>query len=104
MTNYRERIKDIHSLSKEDTLIAGGKGASLGELARAGIPVPPGFVILSTAFDLFIAGLASQINSILQAEPNPESASKKIQAMILSNELPQEIKEDTFSEFLGSET
>jgi len=36
---------------------AGGKGASLGELTRAGIPVPPGFVVCTEAFDEFIASL-----------------------------------------------
>jgi pyruvate, water dikinase len=31
---------------------AGGKGASLGELARAGVPVPPGFVVRVGAFTM----------------------------------------------------
>ncbi|MET0291252.1 MAG: PEP/pyruvate-binding domain-containing protein [Steroidobacteraceae bacterium] len=35
----------------------GGKGASLGELTRAGIPVPTGFVVCTAAFDAFIAEL-----------------------------------------------
>src|SRR6185437_7048439 len=30
--------------------VAGGKGASLGELVRAQIPVPPGFVVTTGAF------------------------------------------------------
>jgi pyruvate,water dikinase len=33
-----------------DTPLAGGKGANLGELTRAGFPVPPGFVITTAAF------------------------------------------------------
>ena len=32
-------------LSLADVAAAGGKGSNLGELARAGLPVPPGFVI-----------------------------------------------------------
>jgi pyruvate,water dikinase len=35
----------------------GGKGGSLGELTRAGIAVPPGFVVRTQAFEQFIAGL-----------------------------------------------
>ena len=35
----------------------GGKGGSLGELQRAGITVPPGFVIGTGAFERFIAAL-----------------------------------------------
>ncbi|WP_370452514.1 phosphoenolpyruvate synthase, partial [Corallococcus sp. CA054B] len=38
------------ALSREDVAQAGGKGANLGELTRAGLPVPPGFVITATAF------------------------------------------------------
>jgi len=34
----------------------GGKGANLGELARAGLPVPPGFCVTTAAFDAFLAG------------------------------------------------
>ncbi|GAA3394892.1 PEP/pyruvate-binding domain-containing protein [Cryptosporangium minutisporangium] len=37
-------------LSAADTAIAGGKGANLGELTRAGLPVPPGFVLSATAY------------------------------------------------------
>ncbi|HTC50364.1 MAG TPA: PEP/pyruvate-binding domain-containing protein [Steroidobacteraceae bacterium] len=35
----------------------GGKGGSLGELQRAGIAVPPGFVIKTAAFEQFLAAL-----------------------------------------------
>src|SRR5690348_600995 len=35
----------------------GGKGGSLGELTKAGIAVPPGFVVRTRAFEQFIADL-----------------------------------------------
>ena len=35
----------------------GGKGGSLGELQRAGIAVPPGFVVKTGAFERFIQAL-----------------------------------------------
>src|SRR3954468_12828398 len=41
----------------EDRPHVGGKGGSLGELQRAGISVPPGFVIATGAFARFIAAL-----------------------------------------------
>lgn len=34
-----------------DRGVAGGKGAALGELSRAGLPVPPGFVVTVPAFE-----------------------------------------------------
>ena len=37
----------------------GGKGGSLGELTRAGIAVPPGFVIRTAAFERFLQALES---------------------------------------------
>jgi phosphoenolpyruvate synthase/pyruvate phosphate dikinase len=54
---------------KDDIALVGGKGANLGELSRAGLPVPPGFVVTTEAYDAFvgagglkgeIVGLASQ--------------------------------------------
>ena len=41
----------------EDRPHVGGKGGSLGELQRAGIPVPPGFVVKTGAFERFIQAL-----------------------------------------------
>lgn len=43
-------IKKFNEISKEDVSLVGGKGASLGEMAKAGIPIPPGFVITTYAF------------------------------------------------------
>jgi pyruvate, water dikinase len=41
----------------EDRPHVGGKGGSLGELQRAGIAVPPGFVVKTGAFERFITNL-----------------------------------------------
>ena len=41
----------LSEVSASDVVTAGGKGASLGEMMRAGIPVPDGFVVLAGAFD-----------------------------------------------------
>ena len=50
--------KDIYarwfdSLTRKDVAVAGGKGANLAELARAGFPVPPGFVVTVAAYERF---------------------------------------------------
>src|SRR5215472_18855623 len=37
-----------------DAAVVGGKGASLGELARAGVTVPPGFVVTADGFLAFM--------------------------------------------------
>jgi len=41
----------------QDRPTVGGKGANLGELARAGIPVPPGFVVTAGCFTEFVDSL-----------------------------------------------
>lgn len=38
-------IKRFEDITKEDVKTAGGKGANLGEMTRAGIQVPPGGVL-----------------------------------------------------------
>jgi pyruvate,water dikinase len=45
-----EMLRSFESLSGADVAWAGGKGANLGELTRAGQPVPPGFVIGAPAY------------------------------------------------------
>src|SRR5215472_7853187 len=42
----------LRAVGAADRAVAGGKGASLGELHRAGLPVPPGFVVTVPAFRL----------------------------------------------------
>ena len=38
-------IRSFQELGRADVEFAGGKGANLGELTRAGFSVPPGFVV-----------------------------------------------------------
>ena len=47
-------------LQLTDRPAVGGKGGSLGELTRAGIAVPPGFVVRVEAFDAFLATVEQQ--------------------------------------------
>ena len=46
-------IRRFSELSRADVAFAGGKGANLGELARAGLPVPDGFVVGAPAYAAF---------------------------------------------------
>jgi pyruvate,water dikinase len=49
-----EYIRDLTDVSKDDVPSAGSKGANLGELVQMGLPVSPGFVILTSAYQSFI--------------------------------------------------
>ncbi|MBN1139076.1 MAG: hypothetical protein JXM73_21025 [Anaerolineae bacterium] len=54
-------------LTRDDVPIAGGKGANLGDMAQAGLPVPPGFVITAPAYRHVVntSGLAAKIDDTL---------------------------------------
>lgn len=48
-------IRKLADVGADDLELAGGKGANLGELVRAGFDVPPGFVITTGAYREFVA-------------------------------------------------
>ncbi len=50
----RKLVCRLQEISRDDVAIAGGKGANIGELMHAGLLVPPGFVLLTSAYHLFI--------------------------------------------------
>jgi len=64
-------ILPFEQLSAADVDLAGGKGANLGELTRAGFPVPPGFVLTTTAYRAFVR--ANRLQAIITAAL-PEAA------------------------------
>jgi pyruvate,water dikinase len=45
-----DTVVGLDQITKDDVEIAGGKGANLGELIHAGLPVPPGFVVTAPAY------------------------------------------------------
>jgi len=104
-------IKDFKELSKNDVDIAGGKGASLGEMTRAGIPVPEGFVVLSDAVETFFSesDLTQEIESILDGVDHDkihtvENASEKIQGLILDAKIPDYITDEIQESFKKLDT
>lgn len=99
-------IKTFKQISKANIDIAGGKGASLGEMTNAGIPVPPGFIVLASAFDRFMeeTDLGVEINAIMkkvnQKDINSvDKASHEIRDMIGDAEFPDDIKKEIIEEF-----
>ncbi|EKD56733.1 MAG: phosphoenolpyruvate synthase, partial [uncultured bacterium] len=90
--------KTFHEIGKNDADIAGGKGSSLGEMTKAGIPVPDGFVILADAFNHFLekegllAEVESELNKINFEDPNSvEETSERLRGLIEKVDVPLEI-------------
>src|SRR5687767_11574156 len=79
-------IKQFGELGSSDIDQAGGKAANLGELWRAGLPVPPGFVVLTEAYRAYIAEhqLEDRITALAAASEDPagyDDASAQISAL-----------------------
>ncbi|WP_405269850.1 phosphoenolpyruvate synthase [Methanobrevibacter sp.] len=88
----------FEDLSKSDIGIAGGKGANLGELTQAGIPVPPGFVVTAQAYEKFMeeAGINDKVMSILdEIDINDtkalQAAAEEIKNMIKESSIPEDM-------------
>lgn len=94
-------LKDFKNLSRKDIAIAGGKGASLGEMTRKRFPVPPGFVILASEFESFLAetDLNVEIKAAIktlnhQDIHSVEAVSEKIRDLIADAEFPKDIEKE----------
>lgn len=94
-------VKNLNDIDIKKTILAGGKGASLGEMIKNGISVPPGFVIISTAFEKFLTErkISNQIKNILKSidynsNKKIEEASKKIIKLIMNTNIPLNIIEE----------
>jgi phosphohistidine swiveling domain-containing protein len=73
-------------IRRDDIALAGGKGANLGELSSAGLPVPPGFVVTTQAYDAFVqtGALKDQIVSLASQADDPaafEEAAERIHTL-----------------------
>ena len=62
-----DAVRPFGRLGREDTMYAGGKGANLGELTSAGLPVPDGFVVGAPAYAAFCVqtGLRERLTELL---------------------------------------
>ena len=99
-------LKNFKKLSIKDVGIAGGKGASLGEMLQAKIPVPSGFVVLSTAFDKFLkdSDVGIEIDAMwdkldIKNTDNLEENSGIIQELIENKQFPKDLAKEVLAEF-----
>ncbi|MEM4270596.1 MAG: phosphoenolpyruvate synthase [Candidatus Pacearchaeota archaeon] len=100
--SFKEKyIHWFSELSKEDVKKVGGKGANLGEMYNAGMPVPPGFVITAESYKYFLekTGLGKKIYEILnridiENTAELEETAKVIQTMIVEASLPVDMEEE----------
>jgi pyruvate, water dikinase len=86
-------------LGREEVEFAGGKGANLGELTAAGLPVPPGFVIGAPAYAAFCgqSGLRERIAARLADLDVEDTAALEAAA----REVREEIEREPIPEWLA---
>jgi len=84
-----------------DRLAVGGKGGSLGELTRESIPVPPGFVVCTSAFERFLSALErkepirSRVEALLGHELEKITPlSQQLRKRLENTPLPEEVNSE----------
>jgi rifampicin phosphotransferase len=100
---YTVRLDEV---SKDDIALAGGKGANLGELSRAGLPVPPGYVVTTRAYDAFvesnnIGDVIVGRASVARAEDSAgfEEVAEGIRALFSGGKVPQEMADEILAAY-----
>jgi len=93
-------IVSLPELALADVPRAGGKAACLGELIRAGLPVPPGFCITTAAYRRFVAhaSLAERLEALLAKAPpsNPDALEKvalEVRSSFVAAAIPVEVSQ-----------
>src|SRR5207253_1446032 len=78
--------------------LAGGKGANLGDMLRAGLPVPPGFVVTTDAYRFFVAAnsLQAEIERLARSAPPDDlaalsAAADAVAALFAAATMPPEV-------------
>ncbi|EMA51650.1 phosphoenolpyruvate synthase [Halococcus morrhuae DSM 1307] len=90
----------LDEVGKDDIDAVGGKGASLGELAGAGLPVPPAFVVTAGTYRSFIeeTGIDEALFDAVDVDPDDSSAlaaaTAEAEDLILGTEMPDELREE----------
>lgn len=87
-------------VGKDDIPLVGGKGANLGEMTRAGLPVPPGFIVTADAYYAFLkeTKIDKKIKKLLSSVDPEDSKklnalSKELEAEILETPMPKALSE-----------
>ncbi len=91
----------FEEVNKNDVSLVGGKGANLGEMVNASLPIPYGFILTSHAYFDFIKknALEKKIKDTLtnvnyDNPPELQQASHYIKELINQADIPQEIIEN----------
>jgi len=98
MDQGQKNVVWFNETTKKDIALVGGKGANLGEMANAHIPVPPGFIVTANAYYNFIkkSGITDEILSLLKPldynnTKQLQQIANQIKQIILNAAMPPEL-------------
>lgn len=93
-------VLPFQRIASADLPRVGGKGANLGELARLGLPVPPGFCLTTAAYDAFLSGagdtaaLFEALDRLDGKDPDAaRRAAEPMRATLLRAPLPEPVRD-----------
>jgi phosphohistidine swiveling domain-containing protein len=92
-------LRQFSELGSDDVDLAGGKGANLGELTRAGLPVPSGFVLTTDAYRAFVqaAAIGASVEDLAAAgnvESRLGSSAEQIRALFSGPSIPADLRDE----------
>ena len=106
-------VLKFNEIDREDIGLVGGKGANLGEMTRAGFPVPNGFCVTAQAYREMVKfnGFDSKIREMLDGVEVKDSdklqrAADRIMKMVSKADIPDEMAESIIRHYrsLSSKT
>jgi len=95
----------LDEISAGDLETVGGKGASLGELTGAGLPVPPGFVVTAGTYRSFIeeAEIDEELFAAVDVDVDDSAAladaADRAQELILETPFPDELQTEILESY-----
>ena len=106
MSSAQPLILDFSKIDKRDIPLVGGKGANLGEMVKAGFPVPIGFAVTVVAYDTFLKenNLSIKIKKTLAEidvnDPGQlDGASKNITGILIKSKIPDSVAREVISAY-----
>ena len=95
----------LDEIDADDLDTVGGKAASLGEMAGAGLPVPPAFVVTAGTYRTFIeeAGIDEELFAAVDVDHEDSdalaAANERAHELIMGTELPEPVREEILAAY-----
>ncbi|WP_122088456.1 phosphoenolpyruvate synthase [Halalkalicoccus subterraneus] len=98
-------VRWLAEIGADDIEIVGGKGASLGELTGAGLPVPPAFIVTAGTYREFIenAGIDEELHEAVDVDVEDSkalaNAQERANELVLGTPFPDELREEILAAY-----